>query len=100
MSAFTYYGRHADTLGDGSPLAPGQSVQLSAGDVKEPHNARLIREGLLLPQDGNAEPTKEELLEEAKSLDIEGRTKMDKDQLAAAIAEAKTADTGEEGDQS
>jgi hypothetical protein len=34
------------------------------------------------------EPTKEELLEEARELDIEGRSTMSKDELAAAVAAA------------
>lgn len=43
-----------------------------------------------------SEPTKEELYEEAQELDIKGRTKMDKAELAAAIAEAKSAKEVEE----
>ena len=36
------------------------------------------------------EPTKAELLEQARELDITGRSSMDKDELAAAITEATT----------
>lgn len=37
-------------------------------------------------------PTKEELMEQARELDIEGRSSMSKDELEAAIAEASDAD--------
>ena len=36
-----------------------------------------------------AEPTKEELLEEARALEVEGRSNMNKDELAGAVAAAK-----------
>jgi len=34
------------------------------------------------------EPTKAELVEQARDLDIEGRSSMDKDELAEAVADA------------
>lgn len=36
-------------------------------------------------------PSKEDLLERARELDVKGRTKMDADELAAAIADAEAA---------
>ena len=38
------------------------------------------------------EPTKAELYTEAQALEVEGRSTMDKDELAAAIAAARVAD--------
>lgn len=43
-------------------------------------------------QTADSEPTRDELYEEASRLQIEGRSKMDKDQLAAAVAEAKASE--------
>lgn len=40
------------------------------------------------------EPTKEELYEQAKALDIEGRSDMSKDELAAAVGQAQAEQTG------
>lgn len=39
--------------------------------------------------DGDDDPTKAELLEEARELEIDGRSSMKKDELAAAIEDAK-----------
>ena len=36
------------------------------------------------------EPTKEELYQQAQELDIDGRSQMNKDELAKAIADTKT----------
>src|SRR5688500_10168565 len=42
--------------------------------------------------DAAAEPTKEALMEEARELDVAGRSSMDKEHLAEAVAEAKGED--------
>lgn len=40
-------------------------------------------------------PTKAELLERARALEVDGRSKMDVDELAAAIADAEAARQGD-----
>jgi len=42
MSQFKYVGRHATTLGNGRPLAPGDKVDLNAEAQKDTVNAGLI----------------------------------------------------------
>jgi len=44
------------------------------------------------------EPTKEELYEKAQELDVEGRSTMDKAELAEAVEEAEEADDTEEAE--
>lgn len=45
------------------------------------------------------EPTKEELLQEARKLDVEGRSQMDKEELARAVKkEAKAAGLPQHGE--
>jgi hypothetical protein len=47
-TSFRYVGTHVGDLHDGSPLEPGEFVQLDDDAITDPHNARLISEGLLL----------------------------------------------------
>lgn len=45
-------------LADGRNVAPGQATSLTAKQQKEPHNKRLIDEGVLAPvkkEDGHAQ---------------------------------------------
>lgn len=48
MTKFLVASRHAETLGDGRPVAPGEHVDLSADAQKDPHNQRLIEDEQLL----------------------------------------------------
>jgi len=45
---YRFVGGHADMLGDGRPVAPGDFVQLTDEDLKDPHNEALAADGLLL----------------------------------------------------
>lgn len=40
---------HAEDLSGGQIVAPGESVKLTEKEVEDPHNARLIEEGKLIP---------------------------------------------------
>lgn len=46
-------------LADGSFVPPGETVELTAAQQKEPHNQRLIDEGVLEPKTPKAKPDKE-----------------------------------------
>lgn len=39
---------HAEDLADGRMVGPGETIKLSKEDIEDPHNKRLIDEGLLL----------------------------------------------------
>lgn len=81
---------HAEYLASGQPLAPGEKVALTTEEVGDPHNQRLIEEGALISLSGDDTGlTGDELQKKAKDLNIEGRSKMDADQLRQAIAEAE-----------
>lgn len=69
---------------------PGDEVAL---DPELRHNARQIASGRLVEQIAgeSGEPTKAELDQRARELDIDGRSKMNAGQLKAAIAEAEAA---------
>lgn len=56
---FSFVGKHAQDLHDGRMVVPGQEVTLTATEAKEPHNARLIEEGQLLPHAAKADKPKE-----------------------------------------
>lgn len=45
---YKFIGNHPEDLADGRLLVPGEVVQLSPDELKEPHNARYIEEGLLI----------------------------------------------------
>jgi hypothetical protein len=62
----------------------GEGVLMTIHDDRR--RRRAIRYGLAEPEP--EEPTLKDLRARAKELDIEGRSKMDRDELAAAIAEA------------
>lgn len=44
---YLYRGDHADTLASGRPVEPGEEIAKEFVDVDDPHDARLIRDGLL-----------------------------------------------------
>jgi hypothetical protein len=46
-----WVGTHVQDLADGRMLAIGEFVELDDEDLKDPHNARLIEEGLLVPSE-------------------------------------------------
>lgn len=58
MSQFRHVGRHAETLGNGRPLGPGEKVDLNAEAQKDPVNSRLIGEGKLLPITPRSKPSR------------------------------------------
>lgn len=39
---------HVEDLADGSIVAPGETVSLTEKQLSEPHNKRLVDEGLLI----------------------------------------------------
>jgi hypothetical protein len=65
--------------------AVGDTAELPALEAKQ-----LIRAGVAIapPAEG---PTKAELLERARELNVEGRSSMTKDELAAALTAAEAA---------
>lgn len=78
---------------EGFTLAPGETSDRIDPDL--PHNRRLIESGRLVETNDEQPVTKADLLEEAKALDISGRSKMTASELQAAIDEAKASDQGE-----
>ena len=84
---------------DGRRAEPGEVIDdvptTLVADLKERRAIELIEgnEAAAAYEDAVArgeEPTKEQLLERAKELDIEGRSSMDKETLASAIAKAES----------
>lgn len=47
METFIVSSAHVEDLHDGRSLEPGTEVNLSADDLKEPHNTALIEDGRL-----------------------------------------------------
>jgi RNA 3'-terminal phosphate cyclase len=45
---YRFVGSHADTLANGRPVEPGEFVELTDEDLKEPQNATLLDDGLLM----------------------------------------------------
>lgn len=84
MSKFLVTPGAAVTLASGAPAGPGEEV-----DADPVLDKRLIDAKRLHPLTSKKPPTKAELLERAKALDIRGRTKMDPDELVAAIIAAE-----------
>jgi len=70
-------------------MAQPQSEVKSFADWTAARGA--ARSGEVVTDDDDDDPTKTELMVEARELDIAGRSSMDKDELAAAVAEAKEA---------
>jgi hypothetical protein len=87
MSGFTASGRVPVHTDEGYTLAPGETTDLI--DPTLPLNARQIDAGVLVRNAERKPTTKAELLEEAKRLDIAGRTRMSPEELQTAIDAAK-----------
>jgi hypothetical protein len=45
---YRFVGQHVDDLHDGRTLEPGAFVNLTAAELEQPHNLRLIEEGHLV----------------------------------------------------
>lgn len=86
MSSFVASGPGPVHTAEGFTLAAGESR--TDIDPTDPHNARLIEGGRLVRVRESKPPTKTELLEQAKALDIEGRSSMTADELRTAIENA------------
>jgi hypothetical protein len=59
---YRHIGNHAEDTAEGAVLAPGESTEgLGAFDPQNPHNKRLIDEGILapIPDEPEAEKKKE-----------------------------------------
>lgn len=48
MGRYRFVGDHADTLASGSPVGPGDFVDLTDEESGEPHNKMLIDDGSLI----------------------------------------------------
>jgi hypothetical protein len=61
MTKYHFVDSHADVLSSGQPVAPGDVVDLSDNDLKQPHNASLLEDGKLVlseDQNGKGKPSK------------------------------------------
>ena len=45
---FKLVGDHPEDLADGRVLAPGEEADIKKEDLEDPHNQRLIEEGILI----------------------------------------------------
>jgi plastocyanin len=61
---FSFVGTYAQDLADGKIVAPGDEVTLSAKDAENPHNARLIADGLLIGKGEKAQELAEKTRED------------------------------------
>lgn len=81
-------------LADGKVLAPGDGVELSDDQLNEPHNARLVEEGVLAAPE---ERTKEDLRARLDELGADQPpSKASRDELLEAVAAAEAA-AGQDG---
>jgi hypothetical protein len=48
MSGFTVASKHPEDLASGRTVAPGEKVPTGAVDLKDPHDKRLVDEGVLV----------------------------------------------------
>lgn len=97
MSGNKFYsplGASERILANGRPLAQREFVTLTEGEMKDPHNARLIEEGHLIPV-VKTEQTLEQLRAQAADLEIEGRSVMSKSALQKAITKKMDANAAE-----
>lgn len=51
--AYKSVSTHVEDLSDGRSVAPGDSVTLTAEELKDPHNARLVDEGVFIVVEEN-----------------------------------------------
>jgi hypothetical protein len=100
MSTYRATGPVPVDTADGRVLGPGDTVEDL--DHTDPHNARLIQAGFLRLQRDPAvrasakspkPPTKTELQERARELEVEGRSTMTVDELREAVATAEADQT-------
>lgn len=84
---------HPEDLADGGVVGTGQYVELTDEQAKDPHNREKIQRGAFIsapehdtPPD---QPSREELMEKARELDIKGRSNMRNDELQTAIIQAE-----------
>jgi pyruvate/2-oxoglutarate dehydrogenase complex dihydrolipoamide acyltransferase (E2) component len=61
---YRYMGSHADMLNSGRPIEPGEFVELTEEELKEPHNAMLLEDDKLMLVDKEAEPNATEAAKE------------------------------------
>lgn len=86
MSSFIASGPGPVHTAEGHTLAAGETR--TDIDPHDPYNARLIEGGRLVRVRDSKPATKAELLEQAKALNVEGRSSMTADQLRTAIENA------------
>lgn len=48
-TSYRFVGSHADTTAAGAPIGPGDQVDLTDEEAKEPHNAMLLETGAIIP---------------------------------------------------
>lgn len=86
---------HLEDLTGGRAVDPGEFFNLTEEEQKDEYNKGKIAQGVFIEapeSDGtDSSPSREELLAEAKELEIAGRTNMRSDQLQTAINHAKEA---------
>ncbi|WP_156208015.1 Ku protein [Nocardiopsis sp. SBT366] len=86
----SYEGREPEEKGEGKVVALDDALRASLKQRKKDRAAKSGRSGRA-PAPRSSEdhqPTKSELLEQARQLDIPGRSRMSKDELADAISKA------------
>lgn len=112
MKEFRFVGNHPDELDGGRPIEPGEFTGPIDISEESPKNKQLSDDGLLLEvsdgtykeEVGGEPPPARQVLRgdalqaRADELDIEGRSKMNADELRAAIAEAEATDETGDGD--
>lgn len=72
MSDFLFVGTHVEDLASGRTLAPGEEVTLSGDELNDPHNKRLVDDGVLIPKSVAAEPEPDKGKGSKKSTGREG----------------------------
>jgi hypothetical protein len=88
---------HPENLASGRVVAPGEVFERSALDMDDPHDTRLVEEGVII--DADVTPVRlsgEELQERAKQLRIPNRSNLSADELRTAIARAEAQDPAPE----
>ena len=55
MGKFRYVGSRADQLANGRPIGPGDFVELTDEEIRDPHNETLVAEGKLIGVEDDAE---------------------------------------------
>jgi hypothetical protein len=98
--AYVFVGSHADTLGNGRPIGPGEEIDATDVDLDDPYNQALIENGILADKPEPAPDAPEELKGEAlekriAELGIEGTSSMTAAEKRAAVAEAEAEATNE-----